>query len=196
MTVAAIKHARILCLQALTTSVAFWYGLEAFRLRAKADMNEVRGRDLGFKLSIFAAFKTHEDVKQHSYLSRSPPQQQGMLPPPDSVSQPFYDPQQQPQAFSPLQQQQQQPGGDYMGRSDGYANGGGYLPPGQADQSYYSWAPPQQQQEVQAAGSSRWGAPPPAAADNTIRWAPLPRSLPSLSGGRKDGPQTNTTAGI
>ena len=97
-----------------------------------------------------------------------------MLPPPDSVSQPFYDPQQQPQAFSPLQQPQQQPGGDYMGGSDGYANGG-YLPPGQADQSYYSWAPPQQQ-EAQAAGSSRWGTPPPAAADNTIRWAPLPLS--------------------
>ena len=28
--------------QALTTSVAFWYGLEAFRLRAKTDLNEVR----------------------------------------------------------------------------------------------------------------------------------------------------------
>jgi hypothetical protein len=30
-----------LCLQALTTSVAFWYGLEAFKLRAEVVQEEV-----------------------------------------------------------------------------------------------------------------------------------------------------------
>jgi hypothetical protein len=30
-------------LQALTTSVAFWYGLEAFKLRAEVVQEEVRG---------------------------------------------------------------------------------------------------------------------------------------------------------
>ncbi len=108
----------LLC-QALTTSVAFWYGLEAFRLRAKADVEEQ------------GILPPAEATSQQGFYGQQQQQQQPFTPP-----------------FQQRTEQQPGIGGlRGFQEPEGRFTGGYSLPPGAAGQQPY-WAPMQQQSDL------------------------------------------------
>ncbi|GAX76606.1 hypothetical protein CEUSTIGMA_g4052.t1 [Chlamydomonas eustigma] len=138
----------LLC-QALTTSVAFWYGLEAFRLRSKASMEE-------------QSLLPPPEASSSNMMSGYPPQQQQQQQAPFTSTAP-------PQAYAPPSApnvyNQQYTSTSYPPPA-GFIPNGGYLPPALEDQAgYYAWLTGQQQpQDSAAAASYSWGQPAPGTA--------------------------------
>eukprot|EP00879_Flechtneria_rotunda_P013398 GHRR01013988.1.p1 GENE.GHRR01013988.1~~GHRR01013988.1.p1 ORF type:complete len:435 (+),score=202.23 GHRR01013988.1:589-1893(+) len=93
----------LLC-QALTTSVAFWYGLETFKLRAQVTEDE--GTDVAGQLPPPEGFNNNTGQIDKAFTQATRP---SYLPPAVDRAIPQWGLQQQQQQL-PTQQQQQQPG--------------------------------------------------------------------------------------
>ncbi|KAF8063088.1 ycf66 [Scenedesmus sp. PABB004] len=150
----------LLC-QALTTSVAFWYGLEAFKLRAQVNEEEEGGgmgglpppEGYGGQAGMGLGAGPDDAYGAPGYLPPGGAERAGLAPWATGAPQ-------------PLQQQQPQQAGGRWGLppgepARGYAAYWGQQAQAQPEGLYAAYDDPQQQQQQQLVGGPASGAPLP-----------------------------------